>query len=236
MAMKLTSRDTALLDTACRHRILTVDVTTAICFPGGAQEAARSLLRRLEGGGYLSRHRFTQRESYYQPMDGAFALFGDPQSKARPIGAQTLPRLLGVLLFSCLSHTRGIRLRPTEIRAVCPDLGADHPALTAIQDFVRFDSTGEVTRVVVDLGGNHRAFAFKVRTCVGEMLRERAYRDLVSLRQLTLTLVFATQSKRDAVQRTLGRQLMPLAVRFVVVEQLFELLSGTPQPADEGVA
>ncbi|HMI85639.1 MAG TPA: hypothetical protein VK550_16190 [Polyangiaceae bacterium] len=233
--MKLSSRDLAIIDRACRYRILVVEVVTRHFFSNGSPEAARSVLRRLERAGFLSRHRFLRREPYYQPSQRALLMSGDLQSKARPVGAQTLPRLLGVLLFASFCPTPAVRLRADELRTLCPELHAGHPALTGIQDFVRIDggTVDEITRVVVDLGGDHRGFAFKLRRTVNEMLSERAFQRLRDEHRLTLSLVFSSEAKRDAVRRLLERHAIPIPLRFVVVSTLFEVLCGSRLAMEE---
>jgi hypothetical protein len=235
--MQLTERDLAILDVACRCRLVTVDAVATRFFDARSLEAARSALRRIERARFVSRHRFSAREPYYQPTERAFALFGDAQSKARPIGAQALPRVLGVLIFVTSIRDVAIRLRPKELQACCSELPLDHPAFTGIHDYVRIRGEGsdELTRVVVDLGGDHRAFAFKLRRSLREMLIEPGFQRLQRDGRLTSTLIFSSESKRDAVQRALRRHATTLPVRFVVVSQLFDLLSGTPLRA-EGVA
>ncbi len=236
LPVTLSSRDLALLDVACRHRLLTVDAAAQRFFQGGSLEAARSVLRRLERMGLFVRHRFFARETYYQPTESAFALFGDPESKARPIGTQALPRLLGVLYFTSASPLPAVRLRPGELLQLCPGLPAPHPALTGIHDYVRLGDGGgaELTRLLVDLGGDQRAFAFKLRRAMSMMLSEEPFRRLRAAQRLSVTLVFSSELKRDAVRRLLERAALPLVLRFAVVEPLFEVLCGKYPESEAG--
>lgn len=220
--------DRDILDHIRRYRITTFEVVWENFFSGQPEQAARSALRRLAGT-WLATHPLHGKTKYFQLTPAAAHALGEPRSAALPIGAQTLPRLFGVLSYCCRGRVARVRLTPQEFAKKLPDVLAEGLAVTNIHDYcLQPGPKGTVlTNIVVDLAGGLDRFLQKLRDELHTASRCPSIKALVEEGRYSFSIILSEATRRDALCRALERRPIGVRVNTAVVEDLGRLLVGS---------
>lgn len=228
----LTKRDLRIIDHVARHRLTVNPVVHRLFFACQRPNAALKVLLRLCDTGYLRKFPWLRRRTYFVLGTSSVRLFGVSSKRCLPLGSQTLPTELAVLLFATLGNHPHRRLTDQELKTGYPWMTR---SLRAVPHCIDEATPGEpcLELVRVDLGGRADHVA---RKCECDIRRRRDivdFQGLLQRQQFRLVVVTATAEKSSAIREALDRHLWPdgLVIHLVVVPQLLSLLGGQSHAA-----
>lgn len=215
----LQPRDREILTHVSRYRLTTPEVVHRLFFADRGMEAAKSVLKRLNGSFLRSRPLFGKRR-YYQLSPAGAALSGQPDEAAQPLGTNALPARFGVLEYCCLGFpSERPRFTRSEYAESFPEL-QDLPFADYYLDIHK--GVTRLGRIIVELGGDHLRFLRKVREYMTRDTRCRPFAEMVRQDRFVLALVTAEESKRDAIIAAIERQPPAVPVRVECVPDLIQ--------------
>jgi hypothetical protein len=213
----LQQRDRDILLHVARYRLTTVEALHRLYLPDRGVEAAKSVLKRLNGSFLRSRPLFARRR-YYQLSSVSTRLLGEPDEASQPFGTHALPTRYAVLQYCCMSHG------PERRRMTRDEFANSFPELRSIPygDYcIDIDRrVSRLARIAVDLGGDYLRFLRKLREYLDRDSRVRGLRELIEQDAFVLVILTAEETKRDAIVEAIQRDPLPGLLRVETVPDL----------------
>lgn len=181
------------------YRLSTREVLQRMPF-GGA--TIGNVLQTLRDEGLIeSRKGLGDARSYYQLTRRSAAMFGLPEDRARPFGAQALRKHLGVLSFCCLAEVQRIRLEYDGLKRFFPKdpPKGDH----ALEKSKR----PRVYRLYAAASGTgRRPIRDRIRELLDDALSAPEIAEWVSLRQYAFAILVNPRRHKEIEDFVRGRK------------------------------
>ncbi len=225
MTVQLTSRDRRILSHVCRYRITTNEVLLRLFFSETGENALKTVRKRLLNHHIQSRLLGIEKRRYYQLTPCGARSRGEPREIAKPLGAQALPRVYGVLAYCCLLGERRKRLNRLELRQHYPEFAVRRLSNQADYCIEQWAGDYRLTRILVDQGASPEHVVNKCEDILHTAGHTaEGFSDMVQQEVFALAIVVAEKSKQAAISRLLVRQPLPVPVTYGVVPDLTALL------------
>jgi len=225
MRAALQGRDTDILMHVARYRITSLELVHKLFFPQQTAEAARSVLRRLNGPfGFLQSRPLYGKLLYYQLNPRGAREFGEPVESTKPLGPQALPRAFGVVMRCCTTTEPQKRITRNEFESACRSL---FEAGVPFNDFflaTAAEGTQHFFRIVVDLGGDADRLVRKLLQIRSAYSEVPAMLSILDEGRFGFSLVTTSTSKEEAILKAVDRFNVPTRVETFVLPELGNLL------------
>ena len=225
----------------------TIDAVHVQFFPNNGRDAAKSTIRRLKGS--PPRYRFLQpepldaRRVYYRLTASGARLIGAPKDVVQPLGVQALVQRYALLWFICIErpHERTV-FNPRKFPEQFP---IQQRRLPRQRFYIETDGDdrSRLGCVLVDHRSDDRRLVRKAGQLLQRFLCRHWFDDFIKAGAFELTVLTATEAKRQSLKRALSRRLPgfiqshltplgvtgpdPLPVHVTLVPGLADILPGT---------
>jgi hypothetical protein len=220
-------RDRMILDHVVRYRLTVNQVLQKLFFPDNDQSAVSKVTGRLCRAERLAKFKLHHPRVYFTLAAAEAQNRGLSNTRAQPLGPQSLPTEYAVLAYATLGSVQHRRLAASELEQSwpwlppetldsphCIDESAGHPVLEMIR---------------VDLGGKPDHVA---RKCYADIQARRSatpFESFVRQGRFRLVVVAGTREKAAAIQAAIAQHVWPdgLQVHLVVIPELLLLTASS---------
>ena len=223
MTDELTPLRNRAIDAVIRYGLLTVKTARLLLTPDATEDAARHLLDELVKGGWLRRHKFSDRMSYYLLTARSAFARNLHRRLCTPPGYIALCRNYGMLAF-CAKE--GItKFTPAEWRQTFPEF-----CIEGVRSNGYYVESGEDEKPVicwmhVDAAQDPFRLTARLRNEIQRRYDGGQFEEYIRQRQFSISVLTATEGKRNDLEKKLDRKLKAMAgVRVFVVDELRDVL------------
>ena len=223
MTDELTPLRNKALDAVIRYGLLTVKTARPLVTPDATEDAARHLLDELVKGGWLRKHKFSDRMSYYLLTARTAFARNLHRRLCTPPGYIALCRNYAMLAFCAKQgHTK---FTPAEWRQTFPEFCIEGVRSNGYYLDQSDPEKPVICWMHVDAANDPFRLVAKVRNEVQRRHDGKQFEEYIRREQFAVVVLTPTEGKQRDLRKALTKRLKGKArVRVFVVEELSDVL------------